>query len=323
MKNSCIRCEKTSGKRTCKLHNNDMVCPPCCAVIRNQDCEGCNHYTVSQHYQASKAQCNKEKPFIIAFDEEVEQQVDKALELLENHSIQESKHIIQALLRTHPQNHMVHYAMGLCYAFENDNDNALVYFNHAIEIFPYFTEAHFNKGVVHQKKLDIRQMIESFQRVIEFGDPDEGYVQQAKQIIHDFEHQLEQDDLTLPAYFKAMDHFEQGFAAMQVQNWTGAIQEFKRGLAINSKHPQSYGNIGICYGQLGKKALALEALEHALDLDPTYEPALVNRVVIESLQEGEALTAGRVANVDYYKEYPMQKKSYIQSVVEKFKNIRK
>lgn len=162
-------------------------------------------------------------------------------------------------------------------------------------------------------------MIEAFQHVIDLGDPKEAFVQEAKETVRRFEKQFEEDGLTLQTYFKAMDHFEEGVMAMEALNWTRAIQNFKRCIAINPKNPQPYGNMGICYGQLGEKGLALEVMDHALELDPAYEPALVNRFVIESLQDGEALPSGKLASVEYYKEYKMNKKSYIQSVLEQFK----
>lgn len=320
MQKTCVLCGKSRGKRSCKLHNNAAVCPPCCASIRNQDCKGCRHHTVSQQYQASKEKDSGSKHVLIEINEEVEQSVDHALELLEKQSFQEGKRIIQALLRKHPRNHVVQYAMGVCYAFQDDYDTALEYFEKAIQIFPYFTEAYFNKGVAYKEKLDIRNMIEAFQNVVELGDARDAYVRQAKNMLYDFEQQvLEHDGLTLEAYFKAMDQFEQGFASMNKQDWERAIRHFKNCVKINANHPQSYGNMGICYGQLGQKALALEAFDTALELDPNYEPALVNRVIVESLQEGEKLPSGKVDSVEYYKEYPLKKKSYIQSLVQQLK----
>lgn len=320
MKKTCVLCEKSRGKRICKLHNNAVVCPPCCASIRNQDCEGCRHYSASQYYQASKHQDSQNKHFIIEINEEVEQSVDHALELLDKGSSQEGKRIIQELMRKHPRNHLVQYAMGVYYAFQDDYDTALEYFDKAIRIFPYFTEAYFNKGVAYKEKLDIKNMIQAFQKVVEIGDARDAYVRQAQKMLHDFEQQVrEHDGVTLEAYFKAMDHFEHGFASMKKQEWERAIRLFKKALMINANHPQSYGNMGICYGQLGQKALALEAFDKALELDPNYEPALLNRAIVETLQEGEKLPSGKVDSVEYYKEYPLQKKSYIQSLVQQLK----
>jgi len=300
------------------------VCPPCCASTRNQDCEGCRHYSVSQQYQASKYQDSQNKHFIIEINEEVEKSVDHALELLEKQSFQEGKRIIQELMRKHPRNHLVQYAMGVYYAFREDYDSALEYFDKAIRIFPYFVEAYFNKGVAYKEKLDIRNTIEAFQKVVEIGDARDANVRQAKKILHDFEqHIRKHEGLTLETYFKAMDQFEQGFAYMNNQDWERAIRHFKKCLMINTNHPQSYGNMGICYGQLGQKALALEAFDKALELDPNYEPALVNRMIVESLKEGERLPSGKVKSVDYYKEYPVEKKSYIQSLVQQLKRNQK
>lgn len=96
MKKACTLCRKAGGKRLCKLHDNAAVCPPCCASVRNQDCEGCRHYTFSQNYQESKAKKPGEKTFIIEINEAVEKEVDQALRLVENHAVQAGKHLILA-----------------------------------------------------------------------------------------------------------------------------------------------------------------------------------------------------------------------------------
>lgn len=74
-----------------------------------------------------------------------------------------------------------------------------------------------------------------------------------------------------------------------------------RVLEQNPNHVQSYGNLGLAYAQLGKKALALECLDKALALDPGYEPARFNRLNVVQMQEGESLTA-RCEETEYYAE---------------------
>ena len=78
-------------------------------------------------------------------------------------------------------------------------------------------------------------------------------------------------------------------------------------------HPQSYGNIGICYAHLGQKVNALAALEIALELDPMYEPVIVNKTATGTLKEGEKLEQEQLKSVDYYKDYSSKKKSFIRS----------
>jgi len=83
---------------------------------------------------------------------------------------------------------------------------------------------------------------------------------------------------------------------------------------INKRHPQSYGNLGLCYAQLGRKSEALEAFDKAIEIDPKYEPAIFNRAVIESLDEGEKLEPEGFMSIDYYKDYPLKKKSFVESI---------
>ena len=108
---------------------------------------------------------------------------------------------------------------------------------------------------------------------------------------------------------------------MNKQNLEKAIFYFKECIAINKnkKHPQSYGNIGICYAKLGQKEQALRAFDKALEIDPNYELAIVNRAITESLKDNEEFKVDKIESIEYYKEYPIKKRSYIQSVIEKIK----
>ena len=58
---------------------------------------------------------------------------------------------------------------------------------------------------------------------------------------------------------------------MEKKQWELAIEGFGKCLEINLEHAQSFGNMGICYAQLGEKAKALAVLEKALEIDPEKE----------------------------------------------------
>ena len=60
-------------------------------------------------------------------------------------------------------------------------------------------------------------------------------------------------------------------------------------------------------------------LNRALEIDPNYELALVNRIGIESLAEGEKLAMDNFRSVEYYKDFSLKKKSYIKSLYESLK----
>jgi Tfp pilus assembly protein PilF len=60
--------------------------------------------------------------------------------------------------------------------------------------------------------------------------------------------------------------------------------------------------MGICYAKLGKKEQAMTAFDKALEIDPNYELAILNKAATESLKEGEVLDGG-VGMTNYYKEF--------------------
>ncbi len=70
---------------------------------------------------------------------------------------------------------------------------------------------------------------------------------------------------------------------------------------------QANGNLGLCYALSGEKALALEYLDKALELDPDYEIARNNRIAIAKMKEGEKLQIP-MASVNYYPDKLEQQK---------------
>jgi len=317
MKKTCILCGKTKGKRTCQLHQNDEICPVCCATTRQQSCGGCRYYTVARQYQASKAHHGGSKHFIAEINEEVTSAVEHALALCKNRSFSKAHAILQELLPAHPHNHQVYYGLGLYHALQGNDDEALKYLDCATDIFPYFVEAYFNKGVIYKNKQDITRMINTYQKVIEIGDPEDETVKQAHEILHGFEqHIREHENITLEAYFKGLEVFERAIEAMNNKKWEQAIDLFQQCIRYFPRHFQSYGNMGICYGQLGQKGQAILALDKAIEIDPKYELAIVNRTFIESLKEGEKISQGKIEMIEYSKDYRRNKKYSIQTTIQ-------
>lgn len=299
----CVICLIARGKRVCKLNNNSLICPICCAQTRNSDCDGCRYYTAAEKYSKEKIKKQKSENFITELKPDLDEEVDRALALVDRGKIQSGEKIISELLKNHPNYHSVQYGMGVVYVMKNKYDEAIPYFDKAIDIFPYFVEAWFNKGSCHQQKLEVGEMIRAFQKVVELGDPSERYVRQAKDIINSFEKlTLKDSNLNLDEYLKSMDVFNEAFAAMEKMNIEKAIAGFKEVIKMNPQNTQSFGNLGICYGLLGQKKEALTALDKALELDPNYEPAQLNRIAITSLKDGEKLPQNGHKSVEYYKE---------------------
>ena len=314
----CVVCEKNKARRTCELHNNKMVCSLCCAEIRNSDCEGCQYFKTAKQYHSSKAKKSRVKHFVAEINEEVENAVDQALALVEKGDIKKGRAIITDLIKDNPRNHTVHYGMGVIHALKGENDEAIKCFDKAIDIFPYFLEAHFNKGVAYKKKLDIGNTIEAFKEVIAIGDPKDSTVKQAKNFIEETEkHSLKTNGIDLDTYLECQEKFDEAFSYMKKQEWQKAIDGFRACLIKNKKHPQSYGNMGLCYAFLGQKVKALAAFDRALEIDPSYEPAIVNRMAVESLEEGEKIEGTKMDPIEYYKDFTLKKKSLTRYILKK------
>ncbi|MBL7180258.1 MAG: tetratricopeptide repeat protein [Pseudomonadota bacterium] len=86
---------------------------------------------------------------------------------------------------------------------------------------------------------------------------------------------------------------------MEKGDWKGAIKGFERAIHWHPALPQPYSNMGLCYAKLGKRQAALAAFKKALEIDPKYEPAIINKDATEQLNDGQCLS-GDVKTTRYY-----------------------
>jgi len=320
MKEKCIVCSLNKGRRVCKLKNKELICPVCCAKMRTLECEGCFFYAQAQQFTKEKLTPQKSKPFTMRIDPQVEELADQALMKIEKGDMRAGEKIISDLLTKHPDLAIVQYAMGVICALREQHNTALYHFDNALAINPYFVEAWFNKAAAHQKKLELSETIMAYRKVVELGDATEDFVRHAKNFLLDFEKSVKKESgLTLDRYLESKDIFDQAFSWLEKGEWGKALQGFQKVVAMNPKHTQSHGNIGICYAHLGRKQEALAALDKAIELDPKYEPALLNRLAVEALKEGEKLSSVHFKTIDYSKDYSLEKKSLLRDVLKKFK----
>jgi len=67
---------------------------------------------------------------------------------------------------------------------------------------------------------------------------------------------------------------------------------------------------------MGDKEKALAAFDRAIEMEPGYEPAIINRVIVNKLKNGEKLHAhGKTIN--YNSDYKIKNKSYIEENIKK------
>lgn len=315
----CIICHYSSGKRVCKINNNALVCPICCAKTRHSVCEGCAFYTLSESPFSKASPKPDDMPdYIIELNPEIDEQVDDALARIEAGEFDDPKKIIENLLIKNPRYHTTLYAMGVVHLMQNKLDDAILYFEKAIKIFPAFEEAWFNKGAAHQKKLEVIKMIEAFQKVVALGEPKEPHVKQANKVLRGLAKQIRRESgISLNTYCEAGLLFERSFEKMQNQLYEPAIDGFQQVIKINPAHYQSYGNLGICLAIIGRKQEALNALDQALRINPGYEPAIINRQNLLNLKDDQTSGNKKIIDIDYSKDYSAKDRSLIRDLYDK------
>ena len=316
MKRKCIICDRARGKRACNQYDKTMVCPICCAQIRNASCGNCSYFKTAEKYAEHKYRKSGGKSFTIVLDEKVDQAVDEALALMERNKLKKAEKQLAQLLSQYPNYHMVQYGMGALCAVKGQIDEAISFFEKAVDIFPFFGEAYYNLGIAYKMKFDIPNMVKCMEKTIRISDSETITYRQAKNLLDELEILVrKQHGTDMETYIKAQEQFQLGVKLMERREWEKAIHTFVAAERIVNAIPQVYGNIGICYAQLGRKIDALAAFDKALELDPQYELAIVNKAMTETLAEGEKLD-GRLKTVEYYKDFPMQNSSYVQYFID-------
>ena len=286
MKQKCIICSTVKGKRGCLLKDMTLICPRCCAEIRNSECDGCSYYKDSQKFAVEKAiEKTKKSPqhFTIRMAPEVDDQIDRALRMAEAGNVKKGELLIRSLMKENADLYTIHFAMGTIYSFKEQYDEAMACFDKSIEIYPYFVDCWFNRALVAQKTMNIVELVFSLRKVIEFAQTDDDeVVLRAKQLLNDLEQLTHKEEgLELDEYIEALKKFNAAFALMQSKQWEKAIVFYKESIKINPTAPQAFGNMALCYAHLSEDKKALEAFDKAIALDPNYEPAIINKEIFK------------------------------------------
>lgn len=305
MKNPCPLCNERKAQRRCFRHNDAVICSVCCAQTRDASCAGCSYYSASQQYQAERSQrpvlkALPEGHFIAEMNPAIDDAVDAAMELCEQGNMDAARQRMSSLVREHPRNHSVCFGMGVLHVLNKEHEEAISWFDKAIAIYPYFVEAHFNRAMAYKEQLKLAQAVYSFRKVLALGDPSDVSTQQAQSFIDTMtETILRYNDVDLDTYLESQILFDGACTRMEQGDWSGALMGFQASAAKNERNPSTHGNLGLCLASLGLKAQSLLALDRALELDPHYEPARINRAVVENMEEGTPLLHAEIKTVEF------------------------
>jgi tetratricopeptide (TPR) repeat protein len=255
---------------------------------------------------------NAGEPYVAELRPELDEQVDAVLERLELGAGRAVEPEIKALLEKYPGYHSTQFAMGVYLAtVRQDYAGSIPYFERAVEIFPPFPEAHFNLGNSARKTGDIPKAVRAYRAAMRYSPAGDRVAALARNEL-EVTTKIVLKGTSFPnldAYLANAKLFDEAFACLTKQDYEQAACLFNQVLAEFPGHVQSYGNLGLAYAGLGRRAAALECLDQALALDPHYEPAQINRPGIELMREGEPFRPAGIREVNFYSEKLEREKS--------------
>jgi tetratricopeptide (TPR) repeat protein len=310
----CAFCGTRKGKRSCKLTSAGLVCPACCASAQRDTCEGCDYYEASVAYQRQKRL--RSKTFTTEIKPEVDERCDQALALVEQGDMAAGRAILDELRRDFPDYHMVLYGIGVCHCLADEVDEAIACLERAVQIFPILSSAHYNLGNLYCRKVNLESAVRSYQAAIDVDGQDGSVGRLAWNELNKLEAIVGKNGVDLPTYLDNKRTFDRGFVALKSGQYQAAIDLFGQILARQKGHVQAHGNMGLAYVGLGNRRMALQCLNKALELDPDYEPAMINRMSAERMKDGEPIAIDCPRDVDYYRDYRHSGRSYLEELAQ-------
>lgn len=129
----------------------------------------------------------------------------------------------------------------------NDYQNALRFYDKAINARPDYANAYNNRGVIHHKQGRLHRAIQDYNYAIKF----------------------------LPEFAEA--YYNRALSHQKLGRTEQALQDYGRLLQLNPGHKMGYYNRGSLWSELGAHESARENLSMAIELDGEFADAFMNR----------------------------------------------
>ena len=132
---------------------------------------------------------------------------------------------------------------------QGDSEQAIQYYNKAIDLDPNDAKVYYNRGVAYGNKGELDQAIQDFTKAIDLNPND------------------------------AIAYNNRGIAYGDKDDFDRAIQDYTKAIKRNSDYAEAYNNRGVAYGNKGDFDRAMQDYDKAIDLDPNDAIAYNNRGV--------------------------------------------
>ena len=182
----------------------------------------------------------------------------------------------------------IDFYIGLSHQSSGELDRAIAAFTKAINFYPNFADAYFNRGFVYSQQGDFDPTIADYNRTIElkpdyadaYNNRGLAYKEQGdlNRAIVDFTRAIE----LKPDYTNAYNN--RGFAYSRQGDFDRAIVDYTRAIELKPDYTLVYLNRGVVCGQKGDFDRAIADFTRAIELKPDYAEAYNNRGIVYSEQ---------------------------------------
>jgi len=169
------------------------------------------------------------------------------------------------------------YYVGLNFLWADDYENALPYFEKAIQKDPGYTVAYFYIGYCNGELGCLTEAIEAYKQAIRLKpDYEKAHVNLGAAYDNLGRHMeaieaYHQAIRLKPAFAEA--HYNLGVGYAVLGRHTEAIEAFKQAIRLKPDDEEAHHNLGVVYSNLGRHTEAIEAFKQAIRLKPDDEEA--------------------------------------------------
>jgi tetratricopeptide (TPR) repeat protein len=163
------------------------------------------------------------------------------------------------------------YKLGERYLKGGRSEEAIKYYDKAIEIAPYLADAWYNRGVALYNLGRYEEAIESYDRALEINPKDDyNWVTKGRAL-----YKLGRYEEAIESYDRALEinpnndyaWVKKGVALYKLGRYEEAIESYDRALEINPKYTKAWEKKGDTLDKLGRTKEAIECRNKAKELD--------------------------------------------------------